>query len=179
MDDKPSQPNLGDLESICCSGGQNEFYWRETLSASAEDHISEAVDAVMNALSTPTRRWNMWTTRARRGEIRDLIEAACEGEAVPTQHVKSLRGGIGNLFELRYQDIPVTDEVDGSIAYSNTNARINHLEPVRFINGFIGINAYEKPKDETGKSIQDGMIDWAAVYAEAHEDVEWGVIYRK
>lgn len=166
-------------ESNCSKGVPVEFYWRDTLSVDENDHVSAAVDAVFDALSSSaTRRWNPWARGRVRGEIRDLIDAARAGEAVPIEHVKSLRGGRDDMFELRFQDINVTDDIDGKPVHSVTNARLNHVEPLVIRMGFLGINAFEKPQNDTGKTIQDGYIDRAEQYFHATTSQRWGVNLR-
>ncbi|XBH22189.1 hypothetical protein V5R04_02880 [Jonesiaceae bacterium BS-20] len=140
--------------SNCSSGIGVDFYWRETQSKSRQDHLDAAVDEIYGALQAPTRRWNRFSTISARGDIRALLIKATEGKLEPIKHVKSLRNGVGDLFEIRWQHLAVCDQTENGLVYGSALARLIHIEPIEASVGFIGILAFEKDRSAEGKNFK-------------------------
>lgn len=161
--------------SNCSIGVNVDFYWRETLSMDRQDHIDAAVQAVYEALDGPDRRWSPFSTASVKGDIRARIIMATRGELIPVDHVKSLRNGVGDLFEIRWQGLAVANATPTGLKYESALARLIHIEPTQVSVGAIGIRAFEKLPSEEGKQIQEEQIDLAERYALECAREQWGV----
>lgn len=161
--------------SNCSSGVDVDFYWRDTQSKNRQDHVDAAVESVFKALESPTRLWNRWSRNSTKGDIRALVQKASKGNLEPLTHVKSLRNGIGDLFEIRWQHLNVVDKTPNGQAHSTALARLIHMEPLRGSVCAIGIRSFEKPQSGNGKRIQDIEIDKAERYAQASAKQDWGI----
>jgi hypothetical protein len=164
--------------SRCSSGASVVFSWAPPRTSS--DDIESAVDALLTAITTPGRRWNMWTRNAARSEFRKRLQAAQRGELVPVDHVKRLgRGSSVDMYEIRWQDITVhAVDQSGELYYPTILARLLHAEPPEFPDHFAGLYAHEKQIGATGaetEDLQNAAIDEAIKVFWRFEPTTWGI----
>lgn len=162
-------------KSRCSSGKDVEVYWRFCASTTSEDHIQQIVEELMCALNSDHRRWNQWSTEATRAKFEDRINTAAAGRLVPVDEVKDLRGGRSDLFEIRWQDIPVQEQHGDQATFLKTNARLIHAEPESLDGSMLGLVAHEKPQTDTAKAQQDEHIDKALNIYRNTEGSTWGI----
>lgn len=164
------------VTSVCSRGGEVYMYWHDFPSRIQDEHLRQLVDALFSALChVQGRRWNPWAERLVRAEIKGRLKLACAGRLRPVDHVKSLRNGIADLFEIRWQDIEVYDELGGKKRHYLTNLRLIHAEPTGIPRAAIGLEALEKPKDSTGPGIHEEAIVRAEDYYIRHRTRTWGI----
>lgn len=164
--------------SNCSSGVEVDLYWRQCNAPELESHIDRIVDEVFETLKKPGRAWNPWKEEVIKGSIESLISRAASGNLEPVDHVKSLRNGIGDLFEIRFSNLHVT-EIRNKIAVDvKTHARLIHVEPIKISVGAIGLLAFEKPDGIDFKTEQDDFIDEAERLEASIRSRNWGVQLR-
>lgn len=167
-----------DPQSRCSCGHAVTFAWAPPSTSTTA--IESAVDALFLAISTPERRWNMWTKNAVRSEFRKRLEAAERGELHPVDHVKRIgRASAVDMFEIRWQGITVHEiDNDGVVAYPSILARLLHVEPPEHPDHFAGIRAHEKQigtNDAETASLQNAEIDAAVGTFWQYEPSDWGI----
>lgn len=161
-------------DSHCSCGGSVAIYWRYCTAADQAAHIEEMVDRLMDTLKVGNRVWNPWSEPAVAAKFRDRLRRAAAGRLRPVDEVKPLRGG-RRLFEIRWQDIAVTEVHDGQASHHTTNARLIHAEPAELGVALLGLVVHEKPQTVESKVEQDAHIDAAQNILVRAESSLWGV----
>lgn len=164
--------------SYCTYQPYVDVYWRYCTGSDQDAHINAIVDALLEALSGPDRRWNPHAERLVRSEFRKRIVAASKGQLEPVDEIKSLRGGRDSLFEILWKDINVAEVRGDGLAYVKTDARLIHVEPRCFSIAMVGLVAHEKPHADGSKEIQDECIDQAERIYHGGFAETWGVVER-
>lgn len=169
------------MRSNACLGVHVEFYWVDNPSENEADHVSQAVDALFDAISVPgVRLWSPFNTPLVKAEFRKRIEKATRGELEPPGELKLLGDGRLPLYEIRWSGIKVRErpEDGGPERFFDVEVRLLHGEPDELGLCFIGLHAHEKQywgTDDEIKEAQDAEIGTAAnVYLEAAPR-QWGV----
>lgn len=167
--------------SNCASGVPVEFYWRHESSPNPAVHLDAAIAALMETVSGPPRTWSPYKERLDRAEFRKRLERACRGQLRHPDDVKSLRGGMRHLFELRWVgfNITVLTNEPGRIDHRTTDVRLITSEPPVLGMSFLGLCAHEKPHDDTAKALQDDAIDEAERIYDAGLPTQWGLRQRR
>lgn len=146
--------------SMCSGGLPLDFFW---FSCADGRHVEAAVNALFAAVSSPDRVWNPWARASVRAEFRDRLETAMRGELVPIDQVKTLRFGPDvDMFEIRWQDVAVTDLDDQRHQVFHTvQVRLYYAEPPGIGMCVVGLHAHEKQTDGSDEDIsraQDAEI---------------------
>lgn len=165
--------------SNCSSGIKVDFYWYSCDARGEESHLEAAVEALLEAIRAPgTRRWNPWVLTMVRSEFRQRLTLAAAGELVPVDEVSGLRDAKWPLFEIRWQDIAVT-EVDGTeLCHREIQVRLIHAEPPELSVCALGLHAHEKCVTGDVRAQQDAEIDIAlGRYLDGYGD-RWGQVKR-
>lgn len=127
--------------SICCSGLPVRFYWRHCVSG---NHIEEAVDALMSAISRPPRVWNPYAERTARAEFRGLLRAAEEGRLTPIDHVKRISfEPLIDLFEIRWR-VGITERNADRVRHGKASVRLYIVEHGDLGLCVVGLHCHEK-----------------------------------
>lgn len=163
--------------SNCCKGLPVDIYWRYCPAEEDEGHIVAIVQALFDAIAGADRVWNPFSGAIVRAEFTNRLRKAAQGDLVPVDHLKSLRGGRDNLFEIRWLDINVTERSGGRIRHVTTGARLIHAEPLKVSVGMVGLLAHEKGPG-TAASAQDERIDQAEVVFHGGYDDTWSISLR-
>ncbi|GAA1490490.1 hypothetical protein [Brachybacterium sacelli] len=170
-----------EVRSNVCLGVQVNFHWVDNPSEDESDHISQAVEALIAAISIPgVRLWSPQNTALVKAGFKKRIEKAARGELEPPEELKPLGNGRLPLYEIRWSAIHVRERPeDGSPErFFDVEVRLIHGEPHELSLSFIGLHAHEKQywgTDDEIKRAQDVEIDTAAsIYVEAAPR-HWGV----
>lgn len=162
----------------CTYQARVDIYWRYLPAADERAHVDAIVTSLMTALDSPTRRWNPYNSAMVKAEFRKRLERASRGQLQPVDELKSLRGGRGFLYEIRWNDINVVDVYsDQKQVHSKTNARLIHAEPNELGIAMLGLVVHEKRRGGT-KRDQDDAIDEAERIFNAGLPTVWGVTKR-
>jgi len=167
----------GTHTSNCSLGVAVDFYWHTCTDP--DGHIDAAVEALVAAVSGPTRRWNPWTMGTIRSEFRGVLLRAAAGDLRPVDEVKEVGDGRVRLFEIRWLEIGVTDEVErGVMRHSNVGVRLIHAEPIELSVCAVALHAHEKlvypGDDRRTHAAQDEEIDIALNLYREGEGNLWG-----
>lgn len=153
--------DFGFKYSVCSSRLPVRLYWHAFQSGDQAAQLKRLEAVLFDALDKPTRRWNPYLKAHTIGQIRSRLGEAAEGLLEPPDQVKCIRPPNEHLFEIRWQSLAVTDEIDGRKYFGKTNLRLLFVEPAALFPGAVGLVAFDKPQDETGKGIQDEAIGQA------------------
>lgn len=131
----------------------------------------------MVALKPEGRVWNPFAERMVRAEFRDRVHAASRGELVPVDEVKPVDVRYPPpLYEIRWQDIPVTTRVGGDLVHSTALVRMYHSEPAEAPNHFIGHHIHEKLIDVSDiNREQNAEIRVAKSFHDLGKSTNWGI----
>lgn len=167
-----------------CSGLLVDFYWLDTSSEDATEHIEAAVTALFEAIrGAGTRLWSPFVIPLVKGNFRKRLQKAARGELDPPEELKPLRDGRYPLFEIRWSDIGVHEAAtdDSEERYFDVEVRLIHAEPAELGVCAVGLHAHEKVTDGTPADIRDAQ-DWEIDHAEAlflqGQPRSWGVTRR-
>ncbi len=131
----------------------------------------------MAALKPQGRVWNPFAERMARSEFRDRVRAAARGELEPVDEVKPV--DVRNpppLYEIRWQDIPVTDRDGDRIVHGTALVRMYHSEPTAVPDHFVGHHIHEKLIDvEDVNRKQNAEIRVALSFYRLGESTGWGI----
>ncbi len=135
--------------SNCSLGVGVDFYWygKGPVALPGRDGIAAAVDALMAAVDSPARRWNMYNKAFTRREFTKRLEAASRGELVPVDQVKPVEDPDAEwLFEIRWADLALQEQRQGEALsrHITIEARLYHAEPLSLGVVAIGLHAHEK-----------------------------------
>lgn len=162
-----------------------DFYWVDTPSDDATDHIEAAVSALFAAIQgAGTRLWSPYAVPLIKANFRKRLEKAVLGELNPPKELKPLRNGRHPLFEIRWGDIAVHEAAAGGSPerFHEVEARLIHAEPDELGVCAVGLHAHEKLTDGTREEIQDAQnreIDHAEALFLQGQPRNWGVTRRQ
>lgn len=169
--------------SRCCQRGSVEFYWAHFDGADIDDHIRHAVEMLFSVVERRGERaWNPYNATITKTAFRRRLQAAARGDLDPPGELKPLRGGRGHLYEIRWQDVQVTNFLsDRSVEHRNVLVRLIHTEPPQLPASVIALHAHEK--DITGSEseihdAQDSEIAQAEQIYYAGRDQHWDLMLR-
>jgi len=167
-----------DAPSRCSCGSPIEFRWFGYPTAEAGLDLDTATDAFITSISPEGRVWNPYALRMVRAEFRDRIKTAARGELEPVDEVKPV--DIRNpppLYEIRWQGIHVTDQIDGQLHHTTALVRMYHSEPASIPEYFVGHHVHEKLVDVDDISgTQQAEIEIAKRFFDSGESSNWGIV---
>lgn len=172
------------VHSNVCSRLPVDFYWVDNPAEDESRHISQAVDALFEAISAPgVRLWSPYNAPLVRAQFKNRIEKATRGELEPPDELKPVSDGRLPLYEVRWSGIAVRERsVDGGPdSYFHVEARLLHGEPDELGLCFIGLHAHEKQYWGTPaeiKQAQNAEIEIAATVYVTAAPRRWGVTRR-
>lgn len=143
--------------SVCSMGLPVDFYWH---ACEDDRHIDAAADVLMAAVDGPSRVWSPYAKIMARREFVKRLETAARGELVPVDHVKAIDEGSRqqiDLFEIRWQGIPVTEINNGRQEHKTVLARLLHAEPPSLPDAAVGLHAHEKVFFDDSKTTRDAQ----------------------
>lgn len=170
--------------SNVCSGLCVDFYWIDNPAEDESEHISQAVDALFQAISIPgVRRWSPYNAPLVKAQFKNRIQKAARGDLEPPDELKPVSNGRLPLYEIRWSGISVHErsEDGGPDNYFDVEARLLHGEPDELGVCFIGLHAHEKQYRGTPaeiKQAQNAQIETAANLYLAARPRQWGVTRR-
>ncbi|MFD1210973.1 hypothetical protein ACFQ36_02820 [Arthrobacter sp. GCM10027362] len=172
------------IPSRCSSGSPVAFKWFDGIRRSEPDHVQLAVEACLRAVDSDTRVWNPFAKAMVKSEFKKRIERAALGQLVPVEEVKPVgqQPSPPPLYEIRWQDIAVTDRAPGAApqdaVFSKVIVRMYHSEPATLPDHFIGHHVHEKIISPAGDThlLQDTEINVAAGYFNLGEASNWAAL---
>lgn len=174
---------IGEVRSNCCLGVPVDFYMVPCTATTQDEHVEAAVQRLWEAIRKPgVRAWHPRHKMMILAEFRDRLRVATQGRLKPITHIKGLRDGRCHLYEIRWQDVPIS--LLGSDGKPSGNdhvhVRLIHTEPHKLGVSFVGLHAHEKLVlgDEATHDAQDLEIDEAERIFDAGYPTSWGISRR-
>jgi len=146
--------------SICSQGVQIDYYWWGCPKADTGTHINATVDALVKVVkANPAYDWtNPYQEIHAKGRFKSVLQLACEGHLKPLDHVKSIDGAYpAELFEMRWNDIPVYVLADGQQREGKVLVRLFYGEAQHLSFMAVGLHVWEKPQTENQRRIHDAQ----------------------
>lgn len=163
--------------SRCSTSCQIHFHWFDGIQ-SEKGALERATEAFMAVLRQPNRLWSPYAEVMVKAEFKKRIQKAAAGLLKPIDEVKGVGEGHAQpLYEIRWQDIPVTEREDpqASPVHLQVLVRLYHSEPVSEPDYFIGHHIHQKvvgPGVDV-RSRQDAEIAVARRIFDMGEAIRW------
>lgn len=167
--------------SRCSNGAELRFHYFDWVSRPDVEAIDAAVGAFMEAITTDTRRWNIYNRSVAKAACKKRLERAVRGELTPVEEVKGVdEENSAPLYEIRWQNVAVTDqspEEPSQLVFSEVQVRMYHSEPDVYPEHFIAHHVHEKVVDDDSNiyQLQDDEIAVARRVYTTGENVKWGL----